>query len=282
MSLALECRELTFRYQGIGASSNNVLDRVSFILHRPECIAVVGPSGSGKTTLIQHFTGLLKPDSGSVFVDGHNIHDKAFPLTRLRQRIGLVFQFPEIQLFEETVAADVAFGPRNMGLAEMEIDTQVRQALQSVALPYDRFARRSPFHLSEGEKRRAAIAGVLAMQPEMIVFDEPTAGLDPASVRRIEAICRTLTEERRIVVVITHHMDFVANVADRVLVLASGQLLFDGPPRQLFARPDLLERADLHVPPFHAALAQLAPVLPIPLNHSLNLREFLSRLAELD
>ncbi|MBN1541617.1 energy-coupling factor transporter ATPase [candidate division KSB1 bacterium] len=281
MAIHLHCDDLSFRYRGIGASAENVLDSVSFDLDHPSCIAVVGPSGSGKTTLIQHFTGLLKPDSGTVRIDDEDIHSKGYALNRLRQRIGLVFQFPENQLFEETVATDVAFGPRNMGLAPEVIDRQVQSALEDVALPYEKFARRSPFQLSEGEKRRAAIAGILAMQPEMVVFDEPTAGLDPKSVHRIEELCRRLCDSGRIVVVITHHMDFVANIADRALVLAAGRLLFDGTPRCLFARPDLLAAADLQLPPFIEELAELAPVLPAQLERSLNMQEFLDRLKKL-
>ena len=177
--------------------------------------------------------------------------------------------------------ADVAFGPRNMGLVEEQVDHRVRQALKDVALPFEHFSHRSPFQLSEGEKRRAAIAGVLAMQPEMIVFDEPTAGLDPASVRRIESICHRLKQNGRIVVVITHHMDFVANIADRVLVLAGGRLLFDGSPRHLFKRSDLIEQADLLLPPFVEELSKMAAVFPEHLNQALNLEDFFSNLQKL-
>ncbi len=254
MEHILELRNITFKYQGIGASPRNVLNNISLKLGRIECVALVGPSGSGKTTLIQHFTGLLKPTAGQVLFHGRDIWSRRFNKAELRKRVGIVFQFPETQLFEETVEKDIAFGPRNLGVPADDIGRRVRDAMQAVDLSED-FRQRSPFRLSEGEKRRAAIAGVLAMQPDMLVFDEPTAGLDPRGVQRFLDIVRRLLQSKSIVIV-THNMDFVAEVADRVVALHDGSLMFDGSPRELFSDPQRVARMGLEMPTVSQVLAQ--------------------------
>ncbi|MDZ7371248.1 MAG: energy-coupling factor ABC transporter ATP-binding protein [candidate division KSB1 bacterium] len=245
-----------FRYTGIAASPEDVLDDVSFSLYENECVAIVGPSGSGKSTLVQHFTGLLKPDHGQVLYRGQNIWGRGFDRVALRRRVGLVFQFPELQLFEETVEKDVGFAPKNFGLMPKEVEQRVVEALSAMDLDAEQFRSRSPFQLSEGEKRRVAIAGVLAMQPEMIVFDEPTAGLDPEGVRGFIRLVKRLQDQGKTIVVITHNMDFVAETADRVIVLFKGKILFDGTPRALFVEQTILQKADLELPSLRQVLAE--------------------------
>ncbi|HPI72301.1 MAG TPA: ATP-binding cassette domain-containing protein [bacterium] len=280
MSLELSLERVSFHYTGIAASSASVLRDVTFTLAENECTAIVGPSGSGKTTLIQHFTGLLRPTRGRVLVDGADIHSKKYSLTALRRRIGLVFQFPEAQLFEETVYRDVAFGPTNLGLGAEEIDLRVRNALTLTGLEADAFAGRSPFRLSEGEKRKVAIAGVLAMQPEMIILDEPTAGLDPVGVQSISAILESLVSRGTTPVFITHHMDLVAEIAQRVLVLSAGSVIFDGTPEQLFQNNPVLEEAKLDLPNFIQEFAAYRPSLPPALQSVRSYRQLVHRLQQ--
>jgi energy-coupling factor transport system ATP-binding protein len=277
MSLDLDLQQLSFRYTGIGASDRFVLQDVSLRLNTCECTAIVGPSGSGKTTLIQHFTGLLKPVAGRVLVDGQDIWRKRYSQNQLRRRIGLVFQFPEAQLFEETVFRDVAFGPINLGVTGDELQERVVKALQLVGLDAAAFSSRSPFRLSEGEKRRVAIAGVLAMQPEMVVLDEPTAGLDPAGIRCMADILTELLQHNTTPVLITHNMDFVAEVAQRVIVMLNGQLVFDGAPGVLFRNEELLHMARLQVPEFMRAMAPIRAHLPADLQDVISFRELLAR-----
>jgi len=276
MSIRIEFKNVSFRYKGIGASDRLVLNDISFIIDRPECIGIIGHSGSGKTTLIQHFTGLLKPDSGTILVDGRDIfHAKS--LGELRKRIGLVFQFPEHQLFEETVEKDIAFGPKNLGYQGDELNARVHSAMEAVDLSPKKFSHRSPFKISEGEKRRAAIAGVLAMDPDMIVFDEPTAGLDARGVRTMQKIIRRLLAAGKTVVVVTHHMDFMAEICNRVMVLVEGAIAFDGNTRELFKNDTLLEYAGLELPSFLSALRDF-PSLPRELRHVSTFDEFVSKL----
>lgn len=250
MAIEVELRDVNFRYTGIGASEHLVLQNISLAFRKVECTAIVGPSGSGKTTLIQHFTGLLRPVSGQVLVDGQDIWQKKFDQHMVRRRIGLVFQFPEAQLFEETVFRDVAFAPTNFGLDEKEIEIRVKEALTAVGLTADAFGPRSPFHLSEGEKRRVAIAGVLAMQPEILVLDEPTAGLDAIGIHEIEQIIERLLSIGTILVVVTHNMDFVNNMANRAIVMREGAVVFDDHPDHLFADETFLMQMDLTMPNF--------------------------------
>jgi len=273
----LELKNLSFRYDNIGSSSQNVLDDISIELGKTECVALVGASGSGKTTLIQHFTGLLKPSSGQVLFQNQDIWSRRFSKAALRKKIGIVFQFPETQLFEETVEKDIAFGPRNLGVPAHEISRRVSQAMQDANLSED-FRERSPFRLSEGEKRRAAIAGVLAMHPDMLVFDEPTAGLDPRGVRRFIDIVRRLLQTKSVVIV-THNMDFVAEVADRVIALRAGALAFDGTPRTLFQNAQLVADIGLEMPSVPQILAD-RPGAPDFLKGAISLPELQQKIDE--
>jgi energy-coupling factor transport system ATP-binding protein len=273
MSHFLHLKNISFKYSGIGASPSDVLRDVSFSLGANECVAIVGRSGSGKTTLIQHFTGLLQPSSGQVLYDDADIWHKSFKKSVLRKKIGIVFQFAENQLFEETVARDIAFGPKNMGLGEADVESRINDAMQSVELDPETFRDRSPFRLSEGEKRRVAIAGVLAMQPDMLVFDEPTAGLDPKSVQRFAGIVGRLKTAGKSIVIVSHSMDFVAQVADRIIALRQGELVFDGTPRQLFADADKINSIGLERPSLLDALDSWAHPIPDDIKDVLSLEE---------
>ena len=266
----LELENISFKYEGIGGSQDNVLNNISLRLGKKECVAIVGPSGSGKTTLIQHFTGLLKPTSGRVLFQDEDIWTRRYNKTRLRRKIGIVFQFPETQLFEETVEKDIAFGPQNLGLPVEDIKRRIEEAMKDVDLSAE-FYQRSPFRLSEGEKRRAAIAGVLAMQPEMLVFDEPTAGLDPQNVQRFSQMLRGLLKTRSAVIV-THNMDFVADMADRVIALHNGSAAFDGSPRELFRDAERVASIGLELPTLSQILSARSDV-PDCLKEVISLRE---------
>jgi energy-coupling factor transport system ATP-binding protein len=273
---------ITFRYEGVGGSPHPVLNDINLSFPGKEVVALLGPSGSGKTTLVQHLNGLLRPQSGTVRIDGNDIHQKGYPIDRVRRQIGIVFQFPETQLFEESVEKDVAFGPRNLGFQGDELNRRVREALNDVGMDCDLYGPRSPFQLSEGEKRRVAIAGVLAMTPDWVVFDEPTAGLDPRHVRNMIELVRDLTASGRSIVTITHNMDFVSAIAHRAVVLREGRLIFDGRPEQLFQNRDLLHHADLTVPEFYRAFDPLRPHLPSVVQAAVNLDDLSHRLYQLN
>ena len=203
----------------------------------------------GKSTLVQHLNGLLKPSSGEVLIDGEDLNGEHTNRRLLRQKIGLVFQYPEYQLFEETVAKDIAFGPKNMGLSSAEIDERVRYAMASVHLDYDKYAERSPFELSGGQMRRVAIAGVLAMQPSVLILDEPTAGLDPRGRDRILSMLEELHASGSVtILMVSHSMDDMARLATRLLVIADGKLVATGTPREIFAQSEMMTSIGLDVP----------------------------------
>ena len=227
---------------------HSVLENVSFRINENEFVAVIGPSGAGKTTLLQHVTGLLKPTEGKIYVDGKDIWGKKYPRDLLRRRIGLVFQFPEIQLFAETVFDDVAFGLKNLHLTEDEVEIRVRESLNLVGMNFDEIKNRSPHTLSGGEKRRVALAGVLAMAPEALILDEPTAGLDPAGSRRIMEILHQLNETGVTVMMITHHLDLALQMASRVIILVKGKIIFDGPREAVIDNGDQFKLAHLKIP----------------------------------
>jgi energy-coupling factor transport system ATP-binding protein len=213
------------------------------------CTALIGPSGSGKTTLVQHLNGLLRPTHGRVVVSGRDLwKDGKADLRSIRQNVGLVFQFPELQLFEETVARDVAFGPTNLGWSEERIAESVRHALSAVQLDPERFMERNPFSLSGGEKRRVAIAGVLAMEPDVLVLDEPTAGLDPAGVRQISGILRELHTAGKTIILITHDMDLVATLTERAIVMEGGRIVLDGSVGEVFQQREALASLGVDLP----------------------------------
>lgn len=245
----IECDRLTHVYLKNTPMETVALRDVTLAIDEGEFVAIIGPTGSGKSTLVQHFNALLRPTSGSVRVAGQNLSDPKADLKRIRQQVGLLFQYPEHQLFEESVFEDVAFGPRNMGLDPDEVKTRVQGALAAVGLDPAAFGPRSPFALSGGEMRRVAVAGVLAMSPKVLVLDEPAAGLDPRGKAEILGRFRSLHAQRGItVVLITHDMDEAAALAQRVIVLDEGRVVMDGLARAVFTRADDLARLGLTVP----------------------------------
>ena len=246
--MQLRIENLTYSYCSPISADHTALSGVSLEIGQNEIVAIVGATGSGKTTLIQHFNGLLKPTKGKVLVDSKELSDHKSDLTWIRRKVGLVFQFPEIQLFEEKVYDDVAFGPRNLGLVGSDVDERVRQSLMLVGLEFDEFKDLSPFYLSGGEKRRVAIAGVLAMDPQILVLDEPTIGLDKKAGQLIEDVIKRYNRQGRTVVFVSHDMDFVARQAQRVVVLHQGRIEFDGPKEKLFRDESILMHAGLAMP----------------------------------
>ncbi len=230
------------------------LDGVSLSIADGEFVGVIGHTGSGKSTLVQHLNALLKPTLGSVYVTGLNLNDKDTNLRDVRRAVGLVFQYPEYQLFEETVRKDIAFGPNNLGLDAADVEARVREAAQIVGLSED-LLDRSPFDLSGGQKRRVAIAGVLAMRPNVLVLDEPAAGLDPRGRREMLALVRDYHARGGVtVIMVSHSMDDVARMCSRIIVMNHGKVAFDAPPAQVFAHGDELAAMGLGIP----ACAQLA------------------------
>ena len=248
MAPILEVKNLTHTYSAGTPFEHKAIDNMNFSVQRGEFIGIIGHTGSGKSTLMQHLNGLLKPTSGQVLLDGEDIHkDKKFT-RQARFRVGLVFQYPEYQLFEETVYKDIAFGPKNMGLKPEEIDRRVRESAKLVGLT-DRQLEVSPFDLSGGQKRRVAIAGVIAMEPEVLILDEPTAGLDPASragiLENIETYRKT---KNATIMMVSHSMNDVARLTDRLLVLCGSKIAMDGPPTEVFTRADELLEMGLDIP----------------------------------
>ena len=230
-------------------SQRTGLDKISVEIPRGGIVALVGPSGSGKTTLAQHLNALLKPHRGRILLDGQDIWKAGIEMSNIRRRVGLVFQFPELQLFEETVDLDVAFGPKNLGFSAARIDEQVSKALTAVALPQKDFGHRSPLALSGGEKRRVALAGILAMDPEVLVLDEPTAGLDPGASRNLRVVFQQLNQRGTTLVLITHDMDLVAHLATHIVVLSAGRLVLQGPARAVLSNPNFPQVGGLEPPP---------------------------------
>ena len=226
------------------------LDNISFTADDGQMIGIIGHTGSGKSTLLQHLNGLLKPESGRIIIGDTDITQPGVSMVQIRKKIGLVFQYPEYQLFEETAAKDVAFGPKNLGLSEEEIDERVREAIELVGLDYEEIKDRSPFELSGGQKRRVAIAGVVAMRPEVLILDEPTAGLDPKAHRDV----LTMVEEvhRRtgnITILVSHNMADIARLCDKVVVIDSGKLVTTGTPYEVFSKKEELRNVGLELPP---------------------------------
>ena len=266
--MSIEVRHLTHCYSEGSALSTVALDDVSFSIQDGEFIGLIGHTGSGKSTLVQHLNGLLKPTSGQILIDGEDLNGEKVDRRALRQRIGLVFQYPEYQLFEETVARDIAFGPKNQGLSKEEIDQRVRYAMDCVHLDYDKYSERSPFELSGGQMRRVAIAGVLAMRPSVLILDEPTAGLDPRGRDRILTMLEELhARENVTIVMVSHSMDDMARLATRLLVIADGKIRLTGTPREVFAQYDTMSAIGLDVPaPAHLCRAIRQKGFDIPEN----------------
>jgi len=250
---------LTHTYnKGLAYETSAVKD-VSFEIAAGEYVAVIGHTGSGKSTLIQHMNGLLKPTAGRITVGGVDVSAKGAAVVEARRKTGMLFQYPEYQLFEETVCLDVAFGPKNLGVPEEEIDGRVREAMGLVGLDYEEFAQRSPFELSGGQKRMAAFAGVLAMRPEVLVLDEPTAGLDPGAHEEVLVIIEKIREKTGCtIIIVSHNMDDVARLADRVFVMAAGEIVKAGTPSEIFSDEGFLKGIGLGVPKATAFAGRLA------------------------
>ena len=251
-------KNLNYDYNEGFPGETLALDNVNFRLEDGEIVGIIGHTGSGKSTLLQQLNGLLKPKSGTIVVGDTVITDSSTSMLDVRKRIGLVFQYPEYQLFEETVAKDVAYGPSNLGLEQEEIDRRVKDALELVGLDYEQVKNASPFELSGGQKRRVAIAGVIAMKPEVLILDEPTAGLNPKAHRDILDMVRAIhEEENNIIILVSHDMDDIAAMSDRVLVMNKGTVVMNGTPGQVFARRDELTAIGLEVPAASKLLGRL-------------------------
>ncbi len=247
--MPIQIEHLTHTYLPDSPFTATAVSDITVTIEDGEFIGLLGHTGSGKTTLVQHLNGLLKPTSGRVVVDGLDITAKGVSLRDVRRRVGLVFQYPEYQLFEETVAKDIAFGPKNMGLGKEEIDDRVREACAQVGLDLEMIGQRSPFELSGGQMRRVAIAGVLAMRPGTLILDEPTAGLDPQGRNAILSMIQALhAAGDRTIVMVSHSMDDIASLATRLLVMSHGELVLDGTPREVFRQQKLLASIGLGVP----------------------------------
>ena len=238
---------ISYIYSPGTAYEKKALDDVSLTINKGEFVGIIGHTGSGKSTLIQHFNGLEKATSGTIYFDGQDVYDKDFNMKSLRSRVGLVFQYPEHQLFETTVLEDVKFGPKNLGLSKVEVDLRAFEAIKQVGLS-EKCYDDSPFELSGGQKRRVAIAGVLAMKPEILILDEPTAGLDPRGRDEILDQIAKLHEEGLTVILVSHSMEDVAKYADRIIAMNSGKVAFDGTPKEVFRHYKELERMGLSAP----------------------------------
>ena len=248
--MSIEVRNLTYIYNPGMPGETVALSDVSFDVSDGEVLGIIGHTGSGKSTLLQHLNGLIKPASGEIYVDGQCITDGKAKMTDVRRKVGLVFQYPEYQLFEETVAKDVAFGPKNLGMDEAEIEERVKTAIGLVGLDYEEIKDMAPFELSGGMKRRAAIAGVIAMDPKILILDEPTAGLDPAAHRDILAMVRRIHDEMGIILIfVSHNMADIAALSDRVLVMSEGSIALSGTPAEVFSQGKQLEGMGLGLPP---------------------------------
>ena len=228
-------KNLTHIYDEGMPFASKALDDISFEIKDNDFVGLIGHTGSGKSTLIQHLNGLLKPSSGQIIVNGFNITDKDLNLTEIRKRVGIVFQYPEYQLFEETVEKDIAFGPGNLGLDKAEISKRVKNSMEAVGLDYETYKDKSPFDLSGGQKRRVAIAGVIAMNPEVLILDEPTAGLDPGGRDEIFNLIKKLHRDNNITIILSSHsMDDMAKLAQTIIVMNHGKIEFMGTPREVF------------------------------------------------
>ena len=247
--MSIEVKGLTHIYNEGLPHESVALEGVTFSAQDGQLVGIIGHTGSGKSTLVQHLNGLLKPKSGSIVVGGTDITSDGVVMRDIRKKIGLVFQYPEYQLFEETVAKDVAFGPANLGLSEAEIDECVKEAIEMVGLDYENVKNVSPFELSGGQKRRAAIAGVIAMKPEVLILDEPTAGLNPKAHADILNMVETIhRKSKNIIFLVSHNMNDIARMSDKVLVMNHDRLVMDGTPAEVFSREEELKSMGLALP----------------------------------
>lgn len=257
--MAIQLDNITYTY-GVGTPfEKQALKGISLTIENGEFLGIIGHTGSGKSTFVQHLNGLLHPTTGAVIVNGVDVSEKTDEAKRMRHKVGMVFQYPEHQLFEETIAQDIAFGPKNLGVDEEDVDRRVREAMQFVGLDYDTYADRSPFHLSGGQMRRVAIAGVVAMEPDFLVLDEPSAGLDPFGREEIfEEIIKLHKEKGITVILVSHNMEDISRMASRLIVLDKGQVVLDGKPLEIFNNyRHILQQLGVDVPPVSVLVESL-------------------------
>lgn len=246
--MALVTENLSHIYNKCEPFEAVALKNINLRIEEGEFVALIGHTGSGKSTLAQHFNGLIKPTEGRVLFENRDINQKDGGGENFRFKIGLVFQYPEYQLFEESVKKDIAFGPKNMGLSDADIDLRVRKAMETVGLSYEEFSDKSPFELSGGQMRRVALAGVLAMEPSVLVLDEPSAGLDPRAKEFLLQDIKRLNEQGKTIIMISHNMDDVARFAKRVIVMREGEIVLDGSVKEVFQSSEELEKMGLDIP----------------------------------
>ncbi|WP_122641161.1 energy-coupling factor transporter ATPase [Romboutsia sp. Marseille-P6047] len=248
--MSIVVKNLTYVYNEDMPFASKALDNISFEIEDKDFVGIIGHTGSGKSTLIQHLNGILKPSYGEIYINDFNITDPDLNLTEIRKRVGVVFQYPEYQLFEETVEKDIAFGPSNLGLDSEEINNRVKLSMKSVGLNYEEYKDKSPFELSGGQKRRVAIAGVIAMNPEVLILDEPTAGLDPGGRDEIFELIRTLHKDHNMTIILSSHsMDDMAKLAKTIIVMNGGKIEFMGTPREVFnSHANRLKEIGLDIP----------------------------------
>lgn len=247
--MSIKIEKLKHVYMPKSPFEKVALNNVNLEINEGEFVALIGHTGSGKSTLIQHMNGLLKPTSGKIIVDGEDITKSNIKLTDIRKKVGLVFQYPEYQLFEETIEKDIEYGPRNLGLDQEEITRRVKKSMKMVGLDYDEYRNKSPFDLSGGQKRRVAIAGVIAMEPKILILDEPTAGLDPKGRDDILEQIKVLHQEYNMtIILVSHSMEDVGKLAEKIIVMNRGEVALEGEPAKVFREVDKLEEMGLAVP----------------------------------
>lgn len=248
--MSIIIKNLTYIYDEGMPFASKALDNITLEIKDRDFVGLIGHTGSGKSTLIQHLNGLIKPSSGEIYINDFNITDPKLNLTEIRKRVGVVFQYPEYQLFEETIEKDIAFGPSNLELEQLEIDKRVKESMEAVGLNYEEFRSKSPFELSGGQKRRVAIAGVIAMKPEVLILDEPTAGLDPGGRDEIFELIKKLHRENNMTIILSSHsMDDMAKLAKTIIVMNKGNVEFMGTPREVFnSNTDRLKEVGLDIP----------------------------------
>ncbi len=247
--MIIELKDVDYIYNPGTPFEKRALDKINLQVEEGEFIGLIGHTGSGKSTLVQHLNGLMKPTKGTIIIDGEDLSSKETKMKSVRQKVGLVFQYPEHQLFEETIYKDIAFGPKNLGLSDEEVDKRVRDAMELVGLEFEELKERSPFELSGGQKRRVAIAGVIAMKPKVLILDEPTAGLDPKGRDDIlDEIRKIYDKENITIILVSHSMEDIARLVNRIFVMHKGKVALDGPTREVFSKTDELEEMGLGIP----------------------------------
>lgn len=279
--MSIKVNNLTYIYNPGMPGETLALDGVSFDVKKGEILGLIGHTGSGKSTLLQHLNGLLKPTSGDIYIDDNCITDGSTKLVDIRKKVGLVFQYPEYQLFEETVAKDVAFGPKNLGVKDDELEERVREALNLVELDYEKVANSSPFELSGGMKRRVSIAGVIAMRPEILILDEPTAGLDPHAHREVLAMIRKIHKQTGITIIfVSHNMKDIVDMSDRVMVLDKGKVALLGTPKEVFSHQTELREMGLGLPPISEIMHEISLQIPEIKADALTMKEAVEEIVE--